>query len=110
MLLPVQSAELRCLGILLTQSDGCRCMSYSLVLARRRQRASTLSGLCPGQTASPRIPLLHLRISRTHSGKQHDPFSGREARIAVQGLAFMCIMLWLLCAVRHGMTIAAGAP
>ena len=29
MLLPVQSPELECLGLIVTHFDGCRCMSYS---------------------------------------------------------------------------------
>ena len=110
MLLPVQSPKLICLGLTVTHFGGCRCMSYSLVLARQRQRASTLSGLCPGQTASPRIPLLHLRTSRTHSGEQGNPCSDRVARTAVRLSAYLCMMLWLLCAAWLGLSIAPIAP
>ena len=110
MLLPVQSPKLICLGLTVTHFGGCRCMSYSLVLARQRRRAFTLSGLCPGQTASPRIPLLHLRILRTLSGEQCKPVSGWVARIVVGAGAYMCMMLWLLCAASLSLSIAANAP
>ena len=102
-----RGAKLHCLGSIVIQSDSRRCMSYSLVSARRRQKASTLFGLCPGQTASLRIPLLHLRILKTHSGELRKPFNGRIVRIAVQDGVFLCI-LWLLCAAWQCLSTAAS--